>query len=260
MPVIYSRNFASGAQQYLALGGNSYARPLSIGANWTRLRIGLLCNLQAPINNSALDIRTPSLCIGVSHDIGSDISVKSPTHCFGWAWTNTPDNAGSNLTYAAGSSGNSYWNMAAGNLYCYFKYENGAATRSTVGSVDRYLPTNNPAGTARRGILILDISKTARVSGTIYQGVTCGAVAHMSLDITSSDLYKALETGASATSPGTYPVIQGTALTGQPIGYGAGNPLAFNETTYGSLNTVFVYWNHITIPFCLYELGVYLVG
>jgi len=260
MPIIYSRNFATGAQQYLVLNGNSYARTLSIGTNWTRLRIGLLCNLQAPINNSALAIHTPSLCIGVCSGYGSDVSVKSPAHCFGWAWTNTPDNTTTDLAYAAGSSGNSYWNMAGGTIYCYFKYENGAATRSTVGSVDRFLPTNNPAGTARRGILIHDISKTARVSGNINQGVTCGAVAHMSLDITSSDLYKALEGGASATSPGTYPIIQGTALTGQPIGYGAGNPLAFNETTYGGLNTVYVYWNHITMPFCLYEIAVYLVG
>jgi len=260
MPVIYSKNFASGAQQYLVLNGNSYARTLSIGTNWSRLRIGLLCNLQAPINNSALDIRTPALCIGVCKGIGNDVSVKAPTQCFGWAWTNTPDNTTNALTYAAGSGGNSYWSMPGSNVYCYFKYENGAVTRSNVGSVDRYVPTNNPAGTARRGILINDISKTARVSGSIYQGVTCGAVAHMSLDLTENDLFKALEEGCIATaSPGT-PVIQGTGLVGQPLGYGAGNPLTFNETTYGGLDTVFVYWNHTTMPLCLYEIAVYLVG
>jgi hypothetical protein len=255
MPVIYSQNFSAGAQQCLQLNANSYARTLAIGTNWTRLRIGMLCNLASPIN-SALNIRTGSLSMGVCHGIGGDVCVQSPAHCFGRGVTTTPDNVSTGITYNAGPP--SYWAMGSGTTYSYFKYENGGVTRSNVDSVNWNLPTN--AAPLRRGILILDISKTARVSGTIYMGMNCGAAAHMSLDITSSDLYKVLEQGVATTTLGGLPNIQGTVLDGQPIGYGAGNPLAFNETTYGGLDTVFVFWNMYTIPFNLYELAVFYVG
>jgi hypothetical protein len=249
MPVIYSKNFSSGTQQYLALQTASYARTLNTGASWTRLRIALLCNV-GTVNETGWDLQYPALCVGVAHGIGSDVTVKFPAHCFGFGWCYAPDSAGSNaFTYNAGSSGMSYYSTGSGR-FIIFKYENGIKASSTTGTPSLYVPTNSVNGTARRGLLLFDIVKSARNSGNITQGLLTGAIAHMSLDIQSSDMYAALES-VSAT-----PTVQGTALQGLAIA----NSLAFNETTYGSLDTVYVYWNHLTVPFCLYEIAVYLVG
>jgi hypothetical protein len=250
MPVIYARNFAAGNQQYLSLGPNDYTRTLSIGNNWSRIRIGILCTLST-VSENAWPIRRCSLNLGVCRGSSSTGSVQAPTHSFGVGFPSLPNTAGpGSWTYNAGSAGNSYFSLAS--AYVFSRWAAGVQATSTVGSVTIALPSNTTLGgaIARRGIFILDINKSALVTGNITQGMTCGAVAHMALDITTADLYTALEWYTTA------PVIQGTALTT----LGLGNSLAFNEVTNGILDTVFVYWSHATVPLQLYEIAVYRVG
>ena len=247
MPVIYAQNFAGGTQQYLTLGANGYQRTLGIGANWTRLRIGILCNI-GTVQGTTYDIFSPSLCIGVCSGIRSSVGLYAPAHCAGFGTPAIPGMTtyASSMVYTAGSGGNSYWASAAWNFYV---TSAGTAVTSSAGVSQQNFPTNASA-IPRRGIWILDLSKSALVSGTLSQGVQGGAVAHMSLDITSSDLYTALETYYVT------PTIQGTALQNLALG----NAIAFNETTYGSLDTVEVFWSHYTIPFNLFEIAVYRLG
>lgn len=247
MSVIYNRTFATGNQRYLNLSIEDYLRPISIGTNWSRIRIGALFAL-GTVSGNAWPIRGSTFSLGVCNGIFNSPAVYSPTHAVGWGWpTNPATSSTGTLTYNAGTGGNSYFSSGGWNFY---KVAAGVLTTANTGSFTLNVPSNAPAGTARRGLAILDISKSALISGNITQGIMGTAAGHMSLDITSADLYAALEWYASA------PTIQGTAL-----GYLAvGNSIAFNETTNGALDTVFLYWNQFTVPLELYELAVYRVG
>jgi len=246
MPVIYSRNFATGTQQYLALGPSDYTRTLSIGTNWSRIRIGILAAMST-VSENAWSIRQCSWALGVCNGASSTGSVQAPTHAFGWASSLPSSVSPGNWTYNAGTAGNSYFSGG----WNFYRYAAGTATTAATGSITPTLPSNTTLGgaIARRGILILDINKSAMISGNITQGIMCGAVGHMSLDLTTNDLYAALESPTGAT-------IQGTAM----LMLALGNSLAFNEVTNGILDTVFVYWSHATVPFQLYEIGIFRVG
>lgn len=248
MPVVYSRNFASGTHRYLSLNGSDYLRTLSIGNNWTRIRIGMLCSM-GTVSEQAWQIRSSCLTVGMCNSASSSFSTKAPRHAVGFSFSSAPStaNAGS-LTYNAGTGGNSYFSSTGRTFH---SWQNGVQSSSGVGSTAVYVPSSTTIGgaLARRGLFILEMVKSAPYTGTMTQGYSSGNVAHMSLDLTSSDLYTALESTG-------YPVIQGTALTG----YGVANGVGFNELSYGPLDTVCVHWNHYTVPFQLYELAVFRQG
>lgn len=248
MPFIASRNFATGNQQYLNLTADDYLRTLNIGSQWTRIRIGILCAL-GTVDETGWPIRTASLCIGVCSTVKSSVSLLSPANCWGFGCSQHPSNSTASYAYNAGTAGNSYY--TCGN-FAFFKVENGVLASGSVGSLTVTLPTTTTLGgaLARRGMVVADISKSARVSGNITQGAMSTAAGHMGLDIVANDLYAAMESVSAA------PTIQGVAMGNLAIG----NSLTFNETTYGLLDTVYVYWNHYTVPLQLYEIAVYLIG
>jgi hypothetical protein len=249
MSVIYNRNFASGNQRYLTLTTQDYLRPMSIGTSWSRIRIGMLYAM-GTVSENAWPVRGCSLSLGVCNGIQNSPANLTQTHAFGWAIPSLPTTASpGNWGYNAGTGGNSYFSASG---WTFFKIASSVYTTSNTGSVTITAPSNTTLGgaIARRGILILDISKSALVSGNISQGGMSGAVAHNSLDLTSSDLYSALEWYTTA------PTIQGTALSSLAVA----NPIAFNESVNGGLDTVFLYWSHYTVPIQLYELAVYRVG
>ena len=250
MPVIFSRNFASGTQQYLTLGPSDYTRTLSIGSSWQRLRIGILTALST-VSENAWPLRQCSLSLGIGAGSASSVSVQAPAHAFGFGLPAAPSLiASANFTYNAGTAGNSYFSTS-GTSYHFFKWAAGVQTTANVGSLATALPSNTTLGgaLARRGILILDINKSALVTGNITQGVMVSAAGHMTVDLTSDNLYSALASPAGIT-------IQGTAMTTLALG----NSLTFNESINGILDTVFVYWSNTAVPLQLYEIGVYRVG
>lgn len=249
MSVIYNRTFATGNQRYLSLNAEDYLRPMSIGTAWSRLRIGILYAL-GTVSENAWGIKKCSMGLGVCNgDQNSPLNLAA-RHAFGFCVPSSTQTASpSNYTYNAGTAGNSYFSATA---WTFIRVVSGVQTTANTGSFTTTVPTNTTLGgaLARRGILILDINKSALISGNITMGVMGGAVAHNSLDLSSSDLYAALEWYASAAP------IQGTNLNYLALG----NSLAFNETTDGSLDTVYLYWTHYTVPLELYELAVYRVG
>jgi len=242
--VIYSQNFAAGNQQYLTLSAESYARPLTIGTDWNRLRIGILAAIPSLYGN-AWNIKNATIAAGVCAGIASSPTANAPAHCVGYGLPIPPQTAtGCTWSYNAGSSGYTYYSNSTTKYG--FKYAAGANTLTSGLTLASMLPRDD--GTLpRRGLLIFDFAKSALISGNMSISGLSGAAAHMSLDITSNDLYYAL--GAV-----TAPVVQGTALT-----QGSGATVAFNETTNGALNTVFVFWSN-WLPFQLYEIGVFRLG
>ena len=249
MSVIYNRNFATGNQRFLSLNVEDYLRPFSIGTAWSRLRIGILYAL-GTVSENAWNIKKCSMGIGVCSGNQNSPLVLSSRHAFGVCVpSSTQVTAPSNYTYNAGTAGNSYFSATT---WTFIRVVSGTQTTASTGSFTTTVPTNTTLGgaIARRGILIFDINKSALISGNMTMGRMGGAVAHNALDLSSSDLYAALEWYRSA------PIIQGTALNFLALG----NTLAFDETTNGSLDTVYLYWTHYTVPLELYELAVYRVG
>lgn len=248
MPVIAARNFATGSQRYLSLGAADYLRTLSIGTGWNRIRIGILYSM-GTVSENAWPIRGCSFSLGVCSGVNNSASVQASNQCYGVGIPGMPSSSTGSFNYNAGTAGNSYFSV---NGYTTFKYNAGVNQAVGVGSITINVPSNTTTGGAipRRGIYILDYSKTSLVSGNLSQGQYSGAVAHMSLDITSSDLYAALEWYASS------PIVQGTVLNG----LGLGNSLSFNEPVNGPLDTVFLFWTQYTVPLQLYEIAVYRVG
>lgn len=248
MPVIYNRNFATGNQRYLSLGANDYSRTMNIGISWNRLRIGMLYALST-VSETTWPLRGGILCLGVCSGSQSSVSALSPRHAFGFGVGTPVMTAPASWAYNAGTGGNSYY-FSGG--WSFFRVLSGVYTTAAVGSLTVYAPSNTTLGgaSARRGILIVDINKSAPISGNITQGATSGVIQHMALDITTPDLYSALEQYA------TPALIQGTSLSAVSLG----NSLAFNEAVNGLLDTVFIYWNNYTVPLQLYELALYRVG
>jgi hypothetical protein len=250
MPVIAAKNFATGTQNYLNLGVDSYSRTLSIGTQWNRIRIGILCSVST-VQETSYPIRTAQFSIGVCNGINNNAGVFSAKNCHGYSHRYPPyiTSVGSTWTYNAGTAGNSYFSTAD---FVGFKIENGAQLSSTAGSFTAYFPSSTALGgaTARRGIYVADLSKSALVSGNLLKYGASGAVAHMSLDLTTEDLFSAIQQYTSA------PVIRGTAMA-QATGAVS---QTFNETTYGMLDTVFVYWGMYAVPFQVYEIAVWRVG
>ena len=250
MPVIYSRNFATGNQQYLSLSTENYLRIPSIGTSWNRLRIGILYSV-GTVSESTLNIASPSLSLGICNGIANSPAVQFPTNAMGVAFPASPSttSAAAAYTYNAGSAGNSYYSTAT---YTFFKNLAGTLTTGAVGAFTLNLSSNTTTGgaLARRGLYILDMNKSAMISGNMTFGHMGNAVAHCALDIATADLYSALEWYTSA------PTIQGTALSFLAVG----NSIAFNESTTGAMDTIFLNWNLFTIPLQLYEIAVYRVG
>lgn len=249
MPVIASKNFATGTQNYLNLGVDTYCRGLSIGTQWTRIRIGILCSLST-VQDTTYPIRGALLCLGVGNGINSNIGVYKPQHCHGWGqYYPFTNGTGTTWSYNAGTAGNSYFSATQ---FSGFKSEAGTVTNAIAGSFTSYIPSNSTLGGAipRRGLYVLDIAKSALLSGNILRYGATGAAAHMSLDITSDDLIVALQQYT------TTPVVQGTAISQAT----AASSMTFNETLYGGLDTVFVYWGTFAVPFQLYEIAVWRVG
>lgn len=250
MPVIAAKNFATGTQNYLNLGVDSYSRCLSIGTQWTRIRVGILCSVST-VQETTYPLRTTQFCLGVCNGIGSDVGVYRARNAHAVSHRYAPyiGSVGGTWTYNAGTAGNSYFSTTE---FYGIKVENGNYSGGTSGSQTAYFPTSTTLNSAipRRGIYIADISKSAMVSGNLSRYGATGAVAHMSLDLTTEDLFSGIQQYTAA------PVIRGTALQQAT----AGISLTFNETTYGMLDTVFVYWGTYAVPFQLYEIAVWRVG
>lgn len=250
MPVIAAQNFATGTQNYLNLGVDTYSRTLSIGSNWNRIRVGILCSIST-VQETTYPLRTASFSIGVCSGVSSNVGVVTPQHVHGYAHGAPPSagQTGGTFTYNAGTAGNSYYTTTT---FIGHKTEAGVVATGTSGAFTASFPTSTGLNNAlkRRGIYIADFSKSALVSGNLARYGTSGAASHMSLDITSSDLFSAIQQYTAA------PVIQGiscVAASGAPS-------IAFNETTYGSLNTVYIYWGTYAVPLQLYEIAVWRVG
>jgi hypothetical protein len=236
MATIGSRTFNLIEDRHLTLAGEEYLRPLGIGSNWTKLRLGLLVALTP---NGTSNLPDCSLMLGVC----SAATPFSGTQGYGAAVTGNylgadfTNRTGSDLTYGAGS-GNPYYytvNKAARRRYGVTE-----TTASLGGSYSLCCATNT--GTLqRRTPLYVDITKGS--PNYTLRPFFCSS-AHAVLDFTAAHLLDGLEQSG-------VPVINGQTLQAESV-----TNIACDETA-GVFDTLSLFWNRAAYPLEVYALAVF---
>lgn len=231
MATIGVRSFNLIDDRYLALGNEEYVRPLAIGSNWTKLRLGMLVAL-TPDGTS--DLTGTNLVWGLCSGSSQPFGAATTANFLGMK-------AGSNatadtLTYVA-NSGNPYYWSGRGVM----KKVGSTKTIAGGNTLEYYRVATDTGTLARRSLLFLELTK-----GSPNFSVTCWnlALAGVGKDFTPAHLLEALEQAGSV------------VVNGETLGTGTINNVAFDEAA-GALDTVDVLWNKAAFPLQVYALAAH---
>ena len=232
------------AQQVLAVGGNAltlslkkdeYIRQMSIGTNWNRLHIGVLCSVGA-----SADIYAPFLAIGVC-TFGSGtqgLLAWNTTNWTGGTYNYTVQYFNPWTFNAAG-----YLNMLGTSGASFQPIKKVGRTISGFGgnSTTNAIPTT---ASGRRAIIVLQITKGSPNYTINSYGSNTAALAQV--DFTYSNLMEATQ------QLGGTPVVGATALSV----YNGGGGTTTDETA-GPYDAISIAWNKLFIPFDIYGIVAY---
>jgi len=240
MSTIASRTFNLIPDKYLTLANEEYLRPLSIGNNWNKLRLGAMVALTP---NGTSNLVGCSLVLGVC-------SAATPfENTGGYAAASTgnfigadfiPDNGGTsgpgNFIYNAGTGKPFFNGVFAG-------ARRRVGTTNTFGGPDNLvqcLAANN-GSLQRRSLFYVEITKGS-------PNYTVKLIFHNSaqaeLDFTTAHFLDGLE------QPGT------PAINGVTMGAGSALALACSEVA-GVFDTVNLFWNKSAFPLEVYALAAF---
>lgn len=239
MSVIGQRVFVAGGNQlYMSLANEEYVRPLGIGSNWTKLRIGLLL-AQTP--NGVSNFTTAKFFVGLCSGTASPYGAASTTNCIGFNIAASTEAAGT-WTYVA-NAGNPYFNVGGGTSN-FFKRVAVTVTSGAASQIG-FVATNT--GTLqRKSPVYIDIVKgSPNWTGYGYQI----SAANMALDWTFANLLEGMESIQGAA--GTTPVIGSLVFSG-----GSAAAVAFTEVA-GAIDTLDLLWNNATFTNEIYGIAVY---
>lgn len=232
--VIGERVFVSdGIDKYITLPNAEYVRPLSIGSNWNRLRIGVL---MAMTPNATSNILSCNFVMGVCSGATNPYGASSTTYFIGSGMTGS-----ATMTYNAGTAGASYYTGSTTSWVSRI-----GTTLTTGGALTFLAVTTSGVYTQRRCAQYVDITKYSPSAANIAvtQWTETGAgTAHTQYDVTYPAFLYALEQAGT-------PVINGTNMNSN----GTNGP--FVEAS-GPLDTVDVYWNKDAFPWEVYGIAVY---
>jgi hypothetical protein len=224
--LITQRLFFSGTKQTLRGEGVELTRQLSIGNNWTTIRVGILCAINGAYP-STQNLSVP-WALGLCSN-NSGFSQKYTDHFVGWFSGAVPL-----LTYSA-NSGNPYYTVNG------FGVRRVGFTNATASAGSTNINVANTEGTvAKKAIVIVDITKG--FTSTAYSTATT-AFANP-VDITVKDFLESFQTPLTPTVLG----IAMTATTSQTL---TGTEGA------GDLNTFSLYWGNTVVPFEVYAMAAY---
>jgi len=242
---VVQRVYGQVPNKAIQLAGANWVRPLYVGTNWSRIRIGMLCTILNPslttITNCPLYM---GLCSGKNNPVGFD-----RTDSFIGACLTGTANSTCTLTYAAGATTNYYTGAAP--TACR-KYENiwttsAAGTAIVIASLGPQT-VGGPVSAfarARRTPIILDITRGDSGGGllsTISMWSTVAATA--AFDYTPADLLDGVhQTGA--------PIIAGQTLS---VGLNAINTLYISDMM-GCLDSICIYWSRAAFPLEIHAVG-----
>jgi hypothetical protein len=237
MALFVSRTFASGADIALQLGTEEWARTLSIGNVWNKIRIGCMLAVN-PSGTSS----TPS---GTGPVIGM-CSGSSST--FGMASTNNF------VGFQAGLGGSGGYSTGTGGTQPVFDWNgsNFAITKvgSTINSSSMGVGWNTSipvqgVGTQRHWIVLVDILKgSPNYTITQWSQDPPGHGGSTAVDQTTADLLYAMAQTGSITLPSNSEPLQTHSVA-----------IAASEAT-GALDTVNIYCNLSGFPMEIYSVAV----
>lgn len=226
--------------KYLSLANEEYLRQLSIGSNWTKLRIGMVCALTPNGANNLLGCR---LVLGLC-------SAASPfANTLGYASATTGNSIGCDFiikSSGADDYGDFIFNAGSGNPYFTGTF---MAARRRYGSTATFaaFASSNQAIAAttgalqRRSLIYLDITKGSP-NYTVKPFVLTSVQAKG--DFATADFLDGLEQSGT-------PVVNG-----QTLNTIAALTPACDETA-GAFNTLDLYWNRAAYALEVYALAVY---
>lgn len=225
--------------RYLSLAGEEYLRKLSIGNNWSVLRIGAMWAVTPDGTNN---LATCALQLGVctadaTFANTAGFSAASTTNYIGELLSDS-GGAGSpgTLTYTA-NSGNPYFTSTfAGAI----RRVATTTTNNVPASTSHIIPSNT-GSTQRRGLMYIDITKGSPNYTTKPYFTT--AAQGGSRDFSYAHFLSGLETSGT-------PVCDAVTLTTATAA-----TIACSESA-GNFDTVSVWWNRASFPLHLYALAV----
>ncbi len=239
MAAIASRTFvlAPTTDKYLSLSGEEYLRKLTIGNNWTTLRLGMMCAITPDGTNN---LASCALQLGVCT---ADATAASTTNYVGFDFFCTNAGAAQNATYSANGT---------------LPYFRGSSTlgnfRRRVGTTD----TNTGVANDLKGAIVTNTGTLQRRT-PFYVDITKGspnytlrpwfASVNSLPDSANRDWSLAqFLTGFETATP----TPDGIAMTSWDIN--SSTTLACSEVA-GNFDTVSVWWNR-SFPLEVYALAV----
>ena len=228
--------------KYLSIANEEYVRQLSIGSNWTKLRLGMMCALTP---NGTGNLLGCSLVFGLC-------SAASPfANTTGYASATTGNFIGMDVIISAGGSNNpGDWVYNAGSGNPYFsgtftavrrRYGSTATFAAFASGGSQVLPVAGVGSTVRRGLVYLDITKGS--PNYTLKPYNC-TTAQGTMDFTPAQFLDGLEQSGT-------PVVNGqTLLTETAVNHAC-------DESAGAFNTLDLYWNRAAYALEVYALAVY---
>lgn len=152
MSLFVSRTFASGADIALQLGTEEWARTLSIGSVWNKIRIGCLLAVN-PVGTTNTPAGTGPV-IGMCSGIGSTFGQTSTNNFVGYQ-AGLGGGAGAYSTGTGGTQPVFDWN---GSNYAITKVGTTVSSVTMGGGWNTAIPVQG-VGTQRRYLILVDIQK-----------------------------------------------------------------------------------------------------
>lgn len=235
--------------KYLTLAGEEYARTLSIGDDWTRLRIGMMAAVTPDgTNNITSVIGFFGLCSGKTAPFGA----ASTTHAVGIPLQgNSGLMTARNQTYVAGS-GNPYFTQSNSFPTAGKRVATTLTNFTGFSSYIYALPAMGVGTTVRRGMIFFEIEKgspyTIRVFGADNNN---GAIQTGQVLYSDYSLATFLELIADPSTVNLTTAL-GKTFNGQSV-----TNSGIDEATDGSLDTINIAWNKASFPLVVYAVAAY---
>jgi hypothetical protein len=239
MSLFVSRTFASGSDIALQLGTEEWARTLSIGNFWNKIRIGCLLAVN-PVSTTSTPTSTGPV-IGMCSGINSTFGMTSTNNFVGYQAGFAGTSGGAYATGTGGTQPVFAWN---GSNYGITKVGTTINGVTMGGSWNSDLPVQG-VGTQRRYMILVDILKgTPNYTVTQWAQDPPSHGGSTAVDSTTADLLFAMSQTGAITLPSNGDILQAHAVA-----------IVASEVT-GALDTVNVYCSLSGYPMEIYSVAV----
>jgi hypothetical protein len=243
MAIIYQETFSDGPDKALVLSNEEWGRALSIGSNWTRIRIAALLAIEPDGTNN---LASAQLRVGFSSAANDHYGSQAASHWYGYC------TGSSSAIYTGGTH---TYNDASGNpvitwgSYGRQRVLNGVITASgNNGAVGIAATTGT---TARRVPVFVELKKNG-TSLVVAPGAVQITVGGANVDYPLSAVVAAMENSLDLQGFGSLPCNGFT--------FGGGNTTFTNydtnAATYGEIVAAHVGWNKSVAPLRVYAVLV----